>query len=97
MATHYSYRAVARAVSDVGVGVWSEVGVLIHPTRVMWDSGQDSGLGSPFLIVHKTFPHRTWFMAGSIVMLIQEIVIIEQVFYRRQYTPGQNALLSFCV
>jgi hypothetical protein len=32
-----------------GVGVWSEVGVLIHPTGVLWDSGQDSGLASPFL------------------------------------------------
>jgi hypothetical protein len=32
-----------------GVGVWSEVGVPIHPTGVLWDSGQDSGLASPFL------------------------------------------------
>jgi hypothetical protein len=46
MAAHSSYRAVARAVSDVGR--W-EVGVLIHPTGVLWDSGQDSGMASPFL------------------------------------------------
>jgi hypothetical protein len=32
-----------------GVGVWSEVGVLIHPTAVLWDSGQGSGLAIPFL------------------------------------------------
>jgi hypothetical protein len=32
-----------------GVGVWSEADVLIHPTDVLWDSGQDFGLGSPFL------------------------------------------------
>jgi hypothetical protein len=32
-----------------GVGVWGEVSVLIHPTGVLWDSGQDSGLVSPFL------------------------------------------------
>jgi hypothetical protein len=30
-----------------GVGVWS-VGVLIHPTGALWDSGQDSRLVSPF-------------------------------------------------
>jgi hypothetical protein len=46
-----------------GVGVCSEVG----------DSGQDSGLASPFwnVTVHKPFPRRPWFMAGNIVMLIQ--------------------------
>jgi hypothetical protein len=32
-----------------GVGVWSEVGVLIHPIGVLWDSGQVFGLASPFL------------------------------------------------
>jgi hypothetical protein len=34
---------------------WSEIGVLIHLTGVLWDSGQDSGLASPFLnlILHK--------------------------------------------
>jgi hypothetical protein len=32
-----------------GVGVWSEVGVLIHPTGVLWDSGQDFRLARPFL------------------------------------------------
>jgi hypothetical protein len=32
-----------------GVGVWSEVGVLIHRRGILWDSGQDSGLGNQFL------------------------------------------------
>jgi hypothetical protein len=32
-----------------GIGVWSEVSILIHPIGVLWDSGQDSGLASPFL------------------------------------------------
>jgi hypothetical protein len=36
-------------------------------------------------------------MAGSIVMLIQAIVITELVFYRRHYATGQNVLVSFCV
>jgi hypothetical protein len=49
MAAHSSCRAVARAVSDVGIGVWSKVGVLILPTGVLLDSGQDSGLVIPFL------------------------------------------------
>jgi hypothetical protein len=31
------------------VAVWSEVGILIHLTGVLWDSGQDSGPASPFL------------------------------------------------
>jgi hypothetical protein len=36
-------------------------------------------------------------MAGSIVMLMQAIVITELVFYSRQYAMGQNVLVSFCV
>jgi hypothetical protein len=44
-----SCRAVARAVSVVGCWGLSEVGVLIHHTGVLWDSGQDFGLASPFL------------------------------------------------
>jgi hypothetical protein len=36
-------------------------------------------------------------MAGSIAMLIQTIVITELVFYSRQYTTGQNALVFFRV
>jgi hypothetical protein len=32
-----------------GVGVWSEVGVLINRTDVLWDSRQDLGLDNPFL------------------------------------------------
>jgi hypothetical protein len=32
-----------------GVGFWTEVGILIHPTCVLWDSGQDPRLASPFL------------------------------------------------
>jgi hypothetical protein len=47
------------------------------------------------IIFHKPFPHRPRFMAGSIVMLIQTTVIIELVFYRRQYAMGQNVLVSF--
>jgi hypothetical protein len=47
------------------------------------------------LIVHTPFPHRPCFMAGSIVMLIQTIVITELVFYCRQYAMGQNVLISF--
>jgi hypothetical protein len=31
------------------IGVWSKAGIPIHPTGVLWDSCQDSGLGSPFL------------------------------------------------
>jgi hypothetical protein len=31
------------------IGVCSEVSILIHPIVVLWDSGQDSGLASPFL------------------------------------------------
>jgi hypothetical protein len=77
--------------------VWSEVGVLIHPTGVLWDSGQNSGLGSPFLIVHKPFPHRPCFLAGRNVMLIQTVVITQLVFYRRQYATGKNVLVLFHV
>jgi hypothetical protein len=39
-------------------------------------------------------------LAGNIVMLvmlIQTTVIIELVFYHRQYVTGQSALVSFCV
>jgi hypothetical protein len=36
-------------------------------------------------------------MAGSIVMLIQAIVITELVFYHRQYGMGHIALVSFHV
>jgi hypothetical protein len=36
-------------------------------------------------------------MAGSIVMLVQTVVITELFFYCRQYATGQNALVSFCV
>jgi hypothetical protein len=69
-----------------GVGVWSEVGVLIHPTGVLWDSVQDSGCAVHFwnLTVHKSFPHRPCFMAGSTVMLIKTIIITVLVFYSRQ-------------
>jgi hypothetical protein len=44
MAAHSSCRAVSRVMW--GVLVWSEVGVLINPTGVLWDSGQDSGLST---------------------------------------------------
>jgi hypothetical protein len=44
-----------------GVGVSSEVGVIIHPTGVLWDSGQDSGLDSPLLESYcpQTIPSQT--------------------------------------
>jgi hypothetical protein len=44
-----------------GIGVWSKVGVLIHPTGVLWDSGHDSGLASPFLerFCPQTIPSQT--------------------------------------
>jgi hypothetical protein len=79
-----------------GIGVWSKVGILIHPTGVLWDSGQDSGLGSPFLEPYcpQTIPSQTLLYAGSTVMLIQTI-ITEPVFYRRQYAMGQNVLVPF--
>jgi hypothetical protein len=61
MAAHSFCRAVATAVSDVGRAVWSKVGVLIHPTGVLWDSGQDSGLASSFLEPYcpQTIPSQT--------------------------------------
>jgi hypothetical protein len=46
-------------------------------------------------MVHKPFPHRPYFLAGSIAMLIQTIIITELVFYYRQYETGQNVLVSF--
>jgi hypothetical protein len=50
LVAHSACRAIGRAVSVIwGIGVWSEVGVLIHPTGVLRDSGQDSGLANPFL------------------------------------------------
>jgi hypothetical protein len=44
-----------------GFWVWSEVGVLIHPTSVLRDSDQDSGLASPFLESYcpQTIPSQT--------------------------------------
>jgi hypothetical protein len=48
MAAHFSSRAVDRAVMW-GVGVWSEVGVLIEPIGILWDSGKEPGLASPCL------------------------------------------------
>jgi hypothetical protein len=43
------------------VGVWSEVGIQIHPTGVLWDSGQDSVLGILFLEPYcpQTIPSQT--------------------------------------
>jgi hypothetical protein len=44
-----------------GVEVWGEVGVIIHPTGVIWDSGQDCWLVSPFLEPYypQTIPSQT--------------------------------------
>jgi hypothetical protein len=36
-------------------------------------------------------------MEGSIVMLIQTVVITKLVFYRRHYATGQNVLVPFHV
>jgi hypothetical protein len=43
------------------IGVVSEVSNLIHPTGVLWDSGQDSGLASLFLEHYcpQAIPSRT--------------------------------------
>jgi hypothetical protein len=91
MAAHSSCRAVARAVSDVGVVVWSKVGVLIHPTGVLWDSGQDSGLASPFL--ERYCPQNMLY--GREHRHADTIIITELVFYSRQHATGQNVLVSF--
>jgi hypothetical protein len=68
-----------------GVGVWIEVGVLIHPTGVFGIQVRTLGWEVHFwkLTVHKPFPYRPCFMAGSIVMPIQTINT-ELIFYRRQ-------------
>jgi hypothetical protein len=44
-----------------GIGVWSEVGILIQPIGVLWDSGQDFRLASPFLGPYypQTIPSQT--------------------------------------
>jgi hypothetical protein len=44
-----------------GIWSWSEVGALIHPTGVLWDSDHDSGLSSPFLEPYcpQTIPSQT--------------------------------------
>jgi hypothetical protein len=49
MVAHSSCRAVPEQLVLCGVGVWSEVSVLIHPTGVLWDSVKDFELASPFL------------------------------------------------
>jgi hypothetical protein len=81
-----------------GIGVWSKVSILIHPTGVLWDSGQDSGLGSPFLEPYRpqTIPSQTLHY-GREHCHADTIVITELVFYRRQYVTGQNVLVSFCI
>jgi hypothetical protein len=68
-----------------GIGNWSKVGVLIHPTGVLWDSGQVSGLASPFLERYcpQTIPSQALNYFREHVILIT-IVITELVFYRRQ-------------
>jgi hypothetical protein len=55
-----------------GTEVWSEASILIHPTGVLRDAGQDSGLGSPFLEPYypQTIPSQTLHCDGSIVTLI---------------------------
>jgi hypothetical protein len=82
-----------------GVGVWSKVGIQIQSTGVYGIQVRTLGWGVHFwnLIVHKPFPHRSCFMAGSTLMLIQTVVITELVFYSRQHAMGQNVLASLCV
>jgi hypothetical protein len=79
MAAHSSWRAVARAVSDVRQSAFLRVFI----PQVFYGI-QDRTLGGTVhfwtIIVHKPVPHRPCFMAGSIVMLIQTIVITELVF-----------------
>lgn len=80
-----------------GVGVCSEVGVLIHPTDILWDSDQDSGLGNPFLepCCPQTIPSQILFNGRDHFHGIHTIFIAKLVFYRRQYATDQNVLLSF--
>jgi hypothetical protein len=81
-----------------GVWVCSKVGILIHPTGVLLDSGQDSGLGSPFLEPYypQTLPSQT-LLYGREHCHADPIVLTELVFYPRQYVTGQNVLVSFHV
>jgi hypothetical protein len=82
-----------------GVGVWSKVSILIHPTGVLWDSGHNSGLASPFLEPYcpQTIPSQTLIYDGALSLWYMTVVITELVFYHRQYATGQNVLVSFRV
>jgi hypothetical protein len=80
-----------------GLGVWSEVGVLIHPTGVLWDSGQNSGLVSPFLEPYSQTILSQTLLYGREHYHAVQIIIIKLVFYRRQYATGQNVLVFFCL
>jgi hypothetical protein len=50
-----------------GVVVWSEAAILIYPTGVLWDSGQDSGMARPFLESYcpQTIPSQTLLHGGE--------------------------------
>jgi hypothetical protein len=74
-----------------GVGVWSEVCI-----PVLRDSGQDSGLASPFLKCYcpQTISSQT-LIYGREHCHADTVIITELVFYSRQYTMGQNVLVSF--
>jgi hypothetical protein len=71
-----------------GVGVWSKVSIVIHPTGVLWDSGQDSGLASPFL---EHYCPQT-LIYGREYCHADTVIASELVFYHRQ-----NVLVSFCI
>jgi hypothetical protein len=61
-----------------GVGVWSQVCVLIHPTGVIWDSGEDFGLGSPFL---ELYCHKPFFFPLSFFLVL--LTCLKIVMYSR--------------
>jgi hypothetical protein len=76
-----------------GVGVWSEVGVLINPTGFLWDSGQDSGLGSSFLEPY--CPQQTLIFGRERCHADTENRYHRNGFL--QYATGQNVLVVSCV
>jgi hypothetical protein len=71
-----------------GIEVWSEVGVLlvIHPTGVLSDSGQDFGLASSFLepYCQQTTASQSLLYGREHCRAEQTTVITELVFYCMQ-------------
>jgi hypothetical protein len=95
MAAHSSCRVVARAVSDVGRWGLGR-SRRSNSSYVLWDSGQDSGLGSPFLEPHypQTIPLQTLLYGREHCHADTDN---RHHFYRTQYVTGQNVLVSFRV